>query len=371
MAGQDSFLEAGDRAPNFILTDQLGEPFELYDSITGGPIVLVVLSSGDGGNTPLLSAFAEMLPDFKTLGADLFVVSHTTQDANAALARELGLDFTLVADPDGSVTQWFLTSSRSSAPVVFILDPNQRLLATEKDGPRDSSGDGGGDGGGDGSGDGGENGGDLASRALAAAAKFAPNREPRRFSAVAPALMVPHVFSPDTCRRLIEVWETRGHFTGKVRAGVDDGTVQEVDYGFKRREDHLIQDPALETEIAGLLGSRLGPEVRKVYYYEDWIFEGFRIGCYEASDAGFFKAHRDNFNEAVKNRRYAVSINLNADDYEGGDLRFPEYGIDLFRPPTGGAVVFSCSLLHEVLPVTKGRRFTFLTFLSSPPEQAA
>ena len=42
---------------------------------------------------------------------------------------------------------------------------------------------------------------------------------------------------------------------------------------------------------------------------------------------------------------------------------FPEYGRATYRAPTGGAVVFSCSLLHEALPVTKGRRYAFLPFL--------
>ena len=31
-------------------------------------------------------------------------------------------------------------------------------------------------------------------------------------------------------------------------------------------------------------------------------------------------------------------------------------------PPTGGAAVFSCSVLHEALPVTRGRRFVLTTF---------
>ena len=131
---------------------------------------------------------------------------------------------------------------------------------------------------------------------------------------------------------------------------------------------HVIDNWELDNEIANLLGPRLGSEVEKIHYYEKWTFERFRIGCYEDTDDGFFKAHRDNFNEALKDRRYAVSINLNAEEYEGGDLRFLEYGHDLYRPPTGGAVVFSCSLLHEVLPVTKGRRFVFLTFLGGSPK---
>ena len=44
-------------------------------------------------------------------------------------------------------------------------------------------------------------------------------------------------------------------------------------------------------------------------------------------------------------------------------MRFPEFGPRTYRAPTGGAVVFSCSLLHQAMPVTEGRRFAFLPFL--------
>jgi len=62
-------------------------------------------------------------------------------------------------------------------------------------------------------------------------------------------------------------------------------------------------------------------------------------------------------------RRFAVSINLNSEEFEGGQLRFPEFGPRWYKPPTGGCVVFSCSLLHEATTVTKGRRYAFLPFL--------
>jgi predicted 2-oxoglutarate/Fe(II)-dependent dioxygenase YbiX len=42
---------------------------------------------------------------------------------------------------------------------------------------------------------------------------------------------------------------------------------------------------------------------------------------------------------------------------------FPEYGPRSFKPPPGGAVVFSCALLHAVSRVTNGRRYAFLPFL--------
>ncbi|RMG07061.1 MAG: 2OG-Fe(II) oxygenase, partial [Cyanobacteria bacterium J055] len=34
-----------------------------------------------------------------------------------------------------------------------------------------------------------------------------------------------------------------------------------------------------------------------------------------------------------------------------------------YEAPPGGAVVFSCSLLHEATPVTRGRRYAYLPFL--------
>ena len=111
---------------------------------------------------------------------------------------------------------------------------------------------------------------------------------------------------------------------------------------------------------------RLVPEMKKVLHFHRWDMEALRIGCYKAADSGFFNIHRDNCNPSVAKRKYAITVNLNTGDYEGGTLRFPEYGNELFAPPAGGAIVFSCSMLHEVLPVTKGERYTLLTFLKQP-----
>ena len=56
-----------------------------------------------------------------------------------------------------------------------------------------------------------------------------------------------------------------------------------------------------------------------------------------------------------------MSLNLN-DDFEGGELVFPEYAAVRVSPPAGAAAVFSCSLLHAVGPVTRGRRYALTTF---------
>ena len=55
---------------------------------------------------------------------------------------------------------------------------------------------------------------------------------------------------------------------------------------------------------------------------------------------------------------------------KGGDLVFPEFGRRRYRVPMGGAVVFSCGALHQIMPVTKGRRFAFLAFLYGEADAA-
>jgi len=103
--------------------------------------------------------------------------------------------------------------------------------------------------------------------------------------------------------------------------------------------------------------------IRRAYQYEPTRIERHIVARYDAEEGGFFKPHRDNTTKGTAHRRFAVTLNLNAEEYEGGDLRLPEFGPQAYRAPTGGALVFSCSLLHEALPVTKGRRYAYLPFL--------
>ena len=344
MAKQNSVMEAGIRIPDFVLTDQWGEVFNYYASITGGSVVFVVLARDDEENKPLLRALEEKLPEFKAQNANLCVICKDTLEQQTALSQELDLHYPVLADPGGEITDWFLSSAQALAPVVFVLDPNQRLISLKQGAIGNASA--------------------LPKFALQEVTKIAPKGEPRIFSEVAPVLFIPNVFNRDYCQHLIELWKTGGHTDGLIVKGEGEDPQQKVDYGNKRRKDHTILDSEQLGKITNMLGQRMGPELLKNYYINGWNFEPFKIGCYTDTDAGFFMAHRDNISLNVKGRRFAISINLNVEDYEGGDLRFPEYGIDLYRPPTGGAIVFSCSLLHEVLPVSKGRRFVFLTFLS-------
>jgi predicted 2-oxoglutarate/Fe(II)-dependent dioxygenase YbiX len=131
----------------------------------------------------------------------------------------------------------------------------------------------------------------------------------------------------------------------------------------KRRKDCSIEDAALRAAVRDRVLRRIVPELRKVHHFDATRMERYIVACYDSADHGHFGAHRDNTTGGTAHRRFAVTINLNSEEFEGGELRFPEYGKRSWRAPTGGAVVFSCSLLHQALPVTRGVRYAFLPFL--------
>jgi predicted 2-oxoglutarate/Fe(II)-dependent dioxygenase YbiX len=179
----------------------------------------------------------------------------------------------------------------------------------------------------------------------------------------APVLLVPRVLEPELCKTLIGVYESgQPNASGFMRT--ENGrTVGKLDPTFKRRNDVMIEDPTLRTALVHRIHDRLVPEIKKSFQFSVSRIERYIVACYRAEDAGFFRAHRDNTTAGTAHRRFAVTINLNAEEHDGGELRFPEFGPRSYKAPTGGAIVFSCSLLHEALPVTRGLRYATLPFL--------
>lgn len=200
-------------------------------------------------------------------------------------------------------------------------------------------------------------------RLAAELAQLPPLGPPVAASVQAPVLVAPRVFEPEFCRTLIDYYEQFGGAeTGSMRE-IDGKTVEVHDYAHKRRRDQEIQDEALRHACMTRIHDRLAPEIARVFQFRATRIERYTVACYDANSGGHFRAHRDNTTRGTAHRRFAVSLHLNTGEYSGGELRFPEFGPQRYSAPPGGAVVFSCSLLHEALPVTAGKRFVFLPFL--------
>jgi predicted 2-oxoglutarate/Fe(II)-dependent dioxygenase YbiX len=178
------------------------------------------------------------------------------------------------------------------------------------------------------------------------------------FEIPAPVLILPNIFDPELCQRLIRLYDQAG--------GMESGVVRDgreiLDASAKRRKDVSIADPATIRQVQKLILTRACPEIERLFFMKITRMERYIVGCYAAEDGGHFIPHRDNTSVATEYRRYAISINLNA-DFEGGEVSFPEYSPRGYKAPPGWGVVFPCNILHRVAKVTSGKRYAFLPFV--------
>ena len=185
----------------------------------------------------------------------------------------------------------------------------------------------------------------------------------------APALIVPRVFDFELCDFLIQVYDKIGGKDSGFLFDRDGNTSTLVDYRLKRRNDLSILVPDVRETIRGQIVRRLVPAIERFFQFSATRMDRYIVACYDSAIGGHFHRHRDNVNVGAQHRRFAVTINLNK-DYDGCDLIFPEFGRRTYRAPHGGAIVFSCGALHQVTPVTRGKRYAFLAFLYGEADAA-
>lgn len=179
----------------------------------------------------------------------------------------------------------------------------------------------------------------------------------------APVLMIPRVFEEEFCQELIAYYQKEGAQYSGVMSEKDGKTVYVENPSFKVRFDCQIGDEDLRTRARERILRRLVPMLHRAMNFKATRMERYIVASYTTEKGGFFLPHRDNTTKGTAHRSFAVTINLNTGDYEGGGLRFPEFSDKVYTAPRGGAVVFGCCLLHEALPVTSGNRYAFLPFL--------
>jgi hypothetical protein len=185
----------------------------------------------------------------------------------------------------------------------------------------------------------------------------------------APVLIVPRVLDFDLCDFLVQFYDKLGGKDSGFLLDHNGQTSTVVDYRMKRRNDLSVLVPDLRDTIRDQIVRRLLPPIERFFQYSATRMDRYIVACYDSAVGGHFYRHRDNVNAGAQHRRFAVTINLNK-DYDGCDLTFPEFGSRSYRAPHGGAIVFSCGALHQVTPVTRGRRYAFLAFLYGEADAA-
>ena len=308
-----SILNRGERAPDFVLPTIDGAQTRFYSRAGGRPTLLIFIGE------------EQVLEGLEVSGeVDVFVIG---------VSELLEANATVFIDRENAVGKAYRLDGDFAA---FALDINLRVLSGIQD----------------------PNAFDQIYRAL----KSLPSRRAIDIDVQAPVLLIPNVLTPDICQALINVWATKGNTETGVESSKSGVRRDVIDYQRKKRWDHEVTDAQLLRLLTSTVGRRVMPEVQRAFHYRATRFEGFKIACYDSERGGFFRAHRDNLSPSTAHRRFALTLNLN-EDYTGGHLVFPEFGPHRYRPLAGDAIAFSSSFLHEVQPVTGGRRFTLLSFL--------
>jgi predicted 2-oxoglutarate/Fe(II)-dependent dioxygenase YbiX len=332
----------GDPVPRFVARTVSGVPFDLTVA-AGRWIVLCFL--GLPSDPRVMRELGELLEVRHLFDEDRLVVHgvFTEPPADPAMFASLGgpaLSF--FADYDGAITRAFGGSART-----VVLDPMLRAVANIPwDYPAGHA------------------------KTLRGLLKgLPPVGETDGVAMTAPVLIVPRVFDFALCEHLIALYERLGGTDSGFLLDVAGKTATVVDHRLKRRNDLAIVLPELREAIRSQIVRRLVPAIKCFFQFQPTRMDRYIVACYDSEAGGHFHRHRDNVNAGAEHRRFAVSINLNK-DYDGCDLLFPEFGRKVYRPPAAGALVFSCGALHQVTPITRGRRYAFLAFLYDEADAA-
>lgn len=345
-APKKPMVRIGESAPLFHARSPSNPRFS-FDTMGGRYLVLCFGASMQQEQTQLaIETLYQRADLFDDEFASFFYISNDPGDESEARISTRAPGYRIFWDFDHKIADLYGLSDQATAEGVMInrqwvvLDPTMRVIMV-----MNFTTDG-----------------QDAQRLLAYLDLLPP---PQRFSGIelqAPVLYLPNVFEPALCQHLVKLYHKQGGEESGFMREIDGRTVGLRDPAHKMRKDITLSDPKLIETLQNRIIRRVVPEIKKVHQFNVTRMERYIVSCYAAEDGGHFRAHRDNTTSGTAHRRFAVSINLN-DDFEGGEVSFPEYSKKGFKAPIGGAVVFSCSLLHQVSQVTQGARYAFLPFL--------
>jgi PKHD-type hydroxylase len=96
--------------------------------------------------------------------------------------------------------------------------------------------------------------------------------------------------------------------------------------------------------------------------------QSLQFTCYDAEEEGFYGKHIDMMYKSPNTRKLSVTVQLSdSSEYEGGDLLL--HTADNPERPVrqrGTGIFFPSYSLHEVTPVTKGKRYSLVAWVLGP-----
>ena len=120
-------LEVGDKAPDFVRTDENGSPVHLADRFSKHVVVLFFYpADNSAGCTREACAFRDSYEDFQDAGAEVIGVSGGTAEGKQKFIRSNRLPFTLINDADGAVQEMYgigrALLGLASQRITYVID---------------------------------------------------------------------------------------------------------------------------------------------------------------------------------------------------------------------------------------------------------
>jgi peroxiredoxin/predicted 2-oxoglutarate/Fe(II)-dependent dioxygenase YbiX len=339
-----ALIGLGEPAPWFTCRTETRDRF-VFDTVAGRYLVLSFLgSAADPISAQLLSQLATIRQRFDDQNLSFFGVTVDPEDERLHRLSASLPGIRYFWDFERTVSRLYGAQQEDGSyrRVTYVLDPMLRVIAVL---PLQSSAE-------------------AHMPALLSVLDRLPAIGPAyRANLQAPVLVLPRVFEPEQCQALMDYYRSQGGEASGFMQDINGKTVMRLGRDHKVRRDCALEDEELRHACMRRIRQRVVPQLERAFQFHATRMERYLLGCYDASEGGHFRAHRDNTTKGTAHRRFAISLFLNSGDYEGGFLRFPEFGPGLYSAPPGGAVVFSCGLLHEATAVTQGQRYMFLPFL--------
>ena len=161
-----------------------------------------------------------------------------------------------------------------------------------------------------------------------------------------------NIFSDDDINVILSIENKQKYYDGKVG--------NRINIKQKIRKDLFINNNTILKKIDNIFYNKLYDVVKKnfsdIKYREKW-----KIGHYKSDNKGFYNLHTDTAGETGYRKTSSVCMLSDEDDYEGGELHFPDLNKTI-KLKKGQVIIFDSKLLHGVYPIKSGDRKVLISF---------
>ena len=172
-------------------------------------------------------------------------------------------------------------------------------------------------------------------------------------------LVVENFLSENECKRIVENYSTLVEpvLTGERLDNQGNAISQDISDYHRKTDICIFTDNNLRNRILNKLVENSNFKLSNINKEESFQFLRYK-------ETGHFAWH----NDLTSSKEFMTAIIYLNNNYDGGNLQYRENKeIKTFLKDTGSLVIFPASLSHKVTKVTKGIRYSIVTWIYNKP----